>query len=299
MKILKYLWILAGLAVLAIAAVVIFALSFDPNRYKPQIEQLVKERTGRTLKLQGAIKVAIFPSLGADVAKATLSERAPGQEFLSLDSAHASVALLPLLRGEVIVDKIRVSGLHAHVVKDKKGDYNFDDLLQAGSKGQKAPAPAQESKGGTPGGVQFDIAGFSMDHASISYEDLGTGKALSLTDVKLATGRIAEQADGKLEFAANVKGRDPVLEAHIDLGAGYHVDLPAQSYALSAVDGAVQGTLGTDPIEAKITAPRVAYDAKALVIPSMSAELSMRGAGMAKPLKVPVSGSVRADLEKQ
>jgi AsmA protein len=335
MKILKYLWVLAGLAVLAIVAIAIFALSFDPNRYKPQIERLVKERTGRTLKLQGDIRVAVFPSLGADVAKATLSERVPGQEFLSLDSAHASVALLPLLRGEVIVDRIRVSGLHAHVVKDRNGHYNFDDLLQAGNKGEKAPAPAQEGKGKgeVQGGVQFDIAGFSMDHSSIAYEDLGTGKALSLTDVKLATGRIAEQADGKLEIAANVKGRNPALEAHIDLGTGYHVDLPAQSYALSGLDGAVQGTLGTDQIEAKITAPRVAIgagkaageavngqfslkgperslqasvklagiegSAKALAIPSMSAELSMSGAGMAKPLKIPVSGSVRADLEKQ
>lgn len=333
MKILKYLWVLAGLAVLAIAAVAIFALSFDPNRYKPQIEQLVKERTGRTLKLQGDIKVAIFPSLGADVAKATLSERAPGQEFLSLDSAHASVALLPLLRGEVIVDKIRVSGLHARVVKDKNGHYNFDDLLQVGNKGAQSPAPAPQGKGEAQGGVQFDIAGFSMDHASISYDDLGTGTALSLTDVKLATGRIAEQADGKLELAANAKGRNPALEARIDLGAGYHVDLPGGSYALSGVDGTVRGTFGTEQIEAKITAPRVALgagkatgeavsaqfslkgadrslqasvklagiegSAKSLAIPSMSAELSMSGAGMAKPLKVPVSGSARADLEKQ
>src|SRR6266446_1521153 len=84
MKILKYSLIgTGGLLVLAIVAVAVFAMTFDPNRYKGQIEALVKEKTGRTLKLQGDLKVAIFPSLGADVAKVTLSERAAGEEFLS------------------------------------------------------------------------------------------------------------------------------------------------------------------------------------------------------------------------
>src|SRR5258707_2845370 len=131
MKALKYvLFGAGGLLVLAIVAVVVFAMTFDPNRYKGQIETLVKEKTGRTLKLQGDLKVAIFPSLGADVSKVTLSERAADQEFLSLDSAHASVALLPLLRGEGIVDTIKVAGLKADIVKDKNGKFNFDDLLE-------------------------------------------------------------------------------------------------------------------------------------------------------------------------
>ena len=77
MKILKYVLIgLAALVVLAIAGAVVFVSTFDPNKYKGQIEQAVKERTGRTLKLAGDLKVALFPSLGADVSKVSLSERA-------------------------------------------------------------------------------------------------------------------------------------------------------------------------------------------------------------------------------
>ncbi len=91
-----------SVVILALAAVVIFALSFDANRYKPEIERLAKERTGRTLKLQGSLQVAVFPSLGAKVAGLTLSERGRDQEFLALESAHASVALLPLLHGQVV-----------------------------------------------------------------------------------------------------------------------------------------------------------------------------------------------------
>src|SRR5712672_1457402 len=132
MRTFKYVLIGAGgLLVLVIVAVAVFAMTFDPNRYKGQVEAAVKEKTGRTLKLEGDLKVAIFPSLGADVAKVTLSEHASSQQFLSLESAHASVALLPLLHGEVIVDRIKVAGLKANIVKGKDGKFNFDDLLQA------------------------------------------------------------------------------------------------------------------------------------------------------------------------
>src|SRR3954467_12959667 len=127
MRALKYVLIGAGgLLALVIVAVAVFVMTFDPNRYKSQIEAAVKERTGRTLKLQGDLKVAIFPSLGADVSGVSLSERASDQQFLSLDSAHASVAVMPLLRGEVVVDKVNVSGLKANVVKGKDGKFNFD-----------------------------------------------------------------------------------------------------------------------------------------------------------------------------
>src|SRR5204862_2547613 len=107
------LYVIAGLVVLLVLAVSIFAMTFDPNRYKGQIEQLVKERTGRTLALRGDLQVALWPALGAKVNGVTLSERGSAEEFVALDSAHASVALLPLLHRRALVDAIRVSGLKA------------------------------------------------------------------------------------------------------------------------------------------------------------------------------------------
>src|SRR5262245_2390821 len=117
-KPLKYgLFGIAGLLFLVIAAAVVFALTFDANRYKPEIERLVKEKTGRTLKLHGPLEAAVWPSLGAKVSGVTFSERGSDQQFVALDNAHASVALIPLLHGQVVVDKIRISGLKAEIVK--------------------------------------------------------------------------------------------------------------------------------------------------------------------------------------
>ena len=68
MKVLKIaLWLVGGLILLALIAVAIFAATFDPNKYRGDIERLVKERTGRTLQLKGPLEIALWPSLGARV----------------------------------------------------------------------------------------------------------------------------------------------------------------------------------------------------------------------------------------
>src|SRR4029079_7743841 len=105
-----------------------------------QIQQLVKYKTGRTLTLQGKLEVAVWPALGAKVAGVTFSEPNGKDQFIALDSAHVSVAVMPLLHGEAIVDKIRISGLKARIVKEKDGTFNSSDLLEA------KPEPGKESQ---------------------------------------------------------------------------------------------------------------------------------------------------------
>src|SRR5919201_3473936 len=244
------LYVIVGLVVLLVLAVAIFAATFDPNRYKSEIERLVKERTGRTLQLKGDLKVAVWPSLGADVNGVALSEREAAQEFFSLDSAHASVALLPLLHGSVIVDGIRVSGLKARVVKEKDGRFNFSDLMeqpapaqqdkQAG-KSQPAEKKATERQQAGGKGVAFDIGAVQVDRSALTYVDRASGQELAISDLKLSTGRIAEHADGKLDFKASLKGKNPDLDIKADLAGGYKVDLPAQAFEISKLDAKVSG----------------------------------------------------------
>jgi len=214
------LYLVLGLVVVVVAAVAIFAMTFDPNRYKGDIQRIVKERTGRTLELKGPLELAFWPSLGAKVSGVVLSEQGTAQPFVSLESAHASVALLALLRGAVIVDRVRLSGLRAQIVKDKDGRFNFQDLIeQAGEKpAAKAEKKAPDSGKGT---VAFDIAGVTIERAALSYRDLASGQEIALNDLKLETGRIAENAEGKLEFATTLKRNTPPLDAKLALNGRY------------------------------------------------------------------------------
>ena len=365
------LYVFAGLVVLLVLAVAVFAMTFNPNRYKGQIESLVKEKTGRTLRLAGNLEVAVWPSLGANVNGVTLSEHGSDQTFVALDSAHASVAVLPLLHGAVVVDGIRISGLKANVVKNKDGTFNFSDLLQAGGGGQKTPAKkAEERKAQGGQAVAFDIAAVHVDRSAVTYRDLASGQELAISDFALDTGRLAQQADGKLALKAAVKGRNPDVDVKLDVGGRYKFDLPAKAFSLSGLDARVSGAaagikdlalsakgdLSANPekseyhakgftveakgampdqsFAAKVSAPQVdvAADrakggaitaqatlkqaarqieaalelsgvegsAKALSIPKFTANIAMSGEGVPqKSVKIPVTGSLRADLEKQ
>ncbi|HEY5900528.1 MAG TPA: AsmA family protein [Burkholderiales bacterium] len=373
------IYVIVGLLVLLVLAAAVFAMTFDPNRYKGQIERLVKERTGRTLDLRGKLELAFYPSLGAKVNGVTLSEHQSTQEFLSLESAHASVALLPLLHGQAIVDGIRVSGLKARVVKEKDGTFNFSDLTQPQTQPANEPKPQKkaeerEAQGGQA--VAFDIAAVNIERSAVTYIDKASGQEFAVSDLKLSTGRIAEKADGKLSLAAALKGKNPDLDVKLDVSGGYRFDLPAKAFAVSKLDAKVtgvaagitnlnvsakgdvaanpdkseynvkglaldikgvmqkQGSQDKQNLEAHISAPelQIAADkakgaavtanlsmkeaareiqaalklsgvegsAKSLAIPQLSADVSMTDPALPqKSVKIPITGSLKADLEKQ
>ena len=255
MKILKiFLWLVLALVVLALAGAAIFAMTFDPNKYKGEVERIVKERTGRTLQLKGPLEMAFYPSLGAKVAGVTLSERQPERQFLSLDSAHASVALMPLLRGEVIVDRVRVAGLKAQIIKGKDGRFNFQDLMepQGGKPAAKPEAKKPQAGGGAP--VAFDIAGLSVERAALSYQDMTTGQEISVSGLKLETGRIAENAQGKMEFGATARRKAPPLEMKVALNGNY--TLKPDAVALDFT-----GRLDDSNLKGKVAVARAAQPA--------------------------------------
>ena len=106
-KIVKFVVLpLVGMIAVIAALAAYLAATFDPNQYKPQIVQAVKDKTGRTLKLDGDIKLSLFPSIGATLGKASLSERASDREFAGADDLHVALKLFPLLSKQVVVDAI-------------------------------------------------------------------------------------------------------------------------------------------------------------------------------------------------
>lgn len=256
-KPLKYTLLgLGGLVAIAVAGAAVFALTFDPNRYKDDIERLAKEKTGRTLGIKGDIKMAFWPSLGADIAGVSLTEKGSDQQFVALDSAHASVKLMPLLRGEYIVDSVKLSGVKARIVKGKDGRYNFSDLMEGGDKkevqAKKAPEPSGD---GQP--VVFDISSVNVEKASITYIDQLAGQEYAIEDFTLKTGRIAQDAEGKLELAMVAKRKAPALEVKLSADGKYQLKG-------GVLSGDVTAKLDESTIKAKFTAAEP-YDFEASI----------------------------------
>ena len=229
MKILKYsLFVIGGFVVLIGAVLAYIAATFDPNQYKPKIVQAVKEKTQRTLKLDGDIALSFWPSIGAKIGKASLSERASDKEFAAVEEAHVSLKLIPLLSKQAVVDSVRIKGLRANIVKAKDDRTNVDDL--AGPPAKEAPA----AKDVEPP-FKVDVAGVEILDATIHFTDETTGAKTSLSKLDLKTGRIAPGVPTGIELSVHAQNDKPRLDLQVALKTKLTFDLDQQAYTLDGL----------------------------------------------------------------
>ena len=231
-KTLKYALLGTSAAVgIAAAGAIYLAATFDPNDYKEQIIRAVKESKQRDLRLDGNITLSFFPNIGANVGRVALSEFNSEKQFAAVDSARVSLALLPLLSGQVVIDEVVVSGLQAALVKRKDGTTNIDDLL---GKDEKASGGKQP--------VKFDIAAVSIEKTSLIYRDEGAGAQYVIKDLSLHTGRIVNGVPSKIDLSAGVQANQPKLDISAQLKTTLVFDLDKQFYRLEGLDLQAGGT---------------------------------------------------------
>ncbi|GAB3541546.1 hypothetical protein GCM10027343_12180 [Noviherbaspirillum agri] len=233
-KIIKYTLIaIAALLVLLVAAAAIIAATFDPNDYKPMVIKLVQEKKQRTLAIPGDIKLSFFPKIGAQLGKVSISEHKGTEEFAAVESAKVSLALIPLLSKQLVVDRVQVEGLRANIKRYKDGRTNYDDLLA------KEEPQGGASDGGQP--IALDIDSVHLGNAHIVYDDMQQARRFDIANLDLDTGKIANGVPSKLSLAANVKGNSPAIDAKVDVNTGFTLDLEKKHYVLKDLDAKLNG----------------------------------------------------------
>src|SRR2546427_455540 len=235
MKIFKTLMLTAvGIVVLIVLVIAIVAATFDPNKYKPEIAAAVKDKTGRTLAIEGNLAVTVLPSLGSAMGKTSLSDPNGSGIFARFDEAKASLALLPLFSRQVVIDRVTLSGLAADLVKRQDGKTNFDDLLNApGRAGAVRREPKPGPKGEAP---HLDIAGIEVRASSVGWRDEATGSRYKATIDELKTGRITSGVPGKLSLAARVEAMHPKADYQVRLSGDYRLNFEKQTFVFSGID---------------------------------------------------------------
>ncbi|MBU0665613.1 MAG: AsmA family protein [Proteobacteria bacterium] len=235
-KIIKFCLLGAGVILgLAVAVVVYVVATFNPNNYKGKIIEAVKESTQRTLSIGGDIKLSLFPNIGAELGKVSLSDFKSDSEFSSVDNVHVSLALMPLLSRQVVVDEVMVSGVQAVLVKHKDGTTNIDDLLAKEEKGSKGIKAEKKEAPGLQG-VKLDIAAVSLEKTSLTYRDEATGAQYIIKDLHLTTGRIANGLPTELNLAVGVQANQPRMDIATQLKTTLTLDLDKKQYQLEGMD---------------------------------------------------------------
>lgn len=231
-KAIKWIGIAAASVIAVVGLVVAYiAATFNPNDYKADIVQAVQQKTGRTLQLKGDLGLSIFPTLGAKLGQASLSERKSDREFASLTSAVVAVKLMPLLSKEVIIDAIEVKGLRAVVTREKSGKFNFDDLTGADEK-------KKEEK---PTAVKIDIDHVEISNADVTFNDQAAGAQYRLSKLDVKTGRIASGVTTPLDLSASITSSKDKAQVDTKLKGKLTFDLDRQLYKLEGLDFSGKG----------------------------------------------------------
>jgi AsmA protein len=221
--------VIAAIVGLLVAAAAIVAATFNPNDYKPTIIKLVQEKKQRTLAIPGDIKLTFFPKIGADLGQVSVSEHGAPAEFASIRHAKVSLALIPLLSKQLVVDRVVIDGLHANIKRYKDGTTNFDDFLS------KEESSSQQ--------VKFDISGVQVTNSSVAFDDQKEGRKLAIDNVDLETGKIADGAASKFEISADVKNNLPAVDAKVSAKSGFTFELASKHYTLKGIDASIKGRL--------------------------------------------------------
>lgn len=229
-KLLKFsLFGLGGIIAILLLAAAIISATFNPNDYKPLIIKLVKEKKERTLNIEGDIKLAFWPKIGANLGKVSISEHKSDKEFASVQSAQVALALLPLLKKELVVDTIYIDGANANIIKYQDGTTNFDDLLS------KDEEESQE--------IKFDVDGIKVTNSAITYTDEGTQAKYALSKFNLNSGHIALAQPIDLETDFTIVTNQPEIAATAELKGTFLADPETKHFSANDLDAVIKGDL--------------------------------------------------------
>jgi AsmA protein len=240
-----------GLLVIGAVALVAFV---DVNAYKPQIEAYVKDNYQRRLTIEGDLALSVFPRIALALPKTTLSSRADDRVAASLDGARVSVALLPLLRKEIVVDTVRIDGLKATVERRRDGSTSIDDLIKPA--GEKPAEPAQP---GAP--PKFEIGGVELANAELTFNDQQTGNTISLTKLELKTGRIAPQGRTPVTFSTNFASTKPAAQGETRIKGDLDIDLVKSVFGANGLEALVKGTIDKRVVDVNAKLGQAKFDA--------------------------------------
>ena len=127
----RWKWIL-GICVAVVIAIFVTAyiilLSYDFNKFKPQLTDVVKEFTGRDLTLAGDLELglSLFPTVVAnDVAFQNASWGSP-PHMAQTKRLEIQIALLPIFRGRIHISQLTAVNPEILIEIDKSGKSNLE-----------------------------------------------------------------------------------------------------------------------------------------------------------------------------
>lgn len=233
----KIIAAIGALLVVVVAALLIIPSLIDWNSYKAQISQAVRDATGRELVVAGDLSMSLIPAPSLSATDVSLGNVPGAQDadMVSIGEVRVSVALMPLLTGNVQVTEINLIDpvIAIETFEDGRNNLVFDPA-QAVRSGPDAglittPDSAGDAASPSPsdddGNVSDDSAGsdfastiqvdrLEIENATIIYRAPGSEERIE----GLTLGVSAQTLNGPIEGEGYVFYRGIPLTFALNVG---------------------------------------------------------------------------------
>jgi uncharacterized protein involved in outer membrane biogenesis len=190
-RIIKYLGLsIAAVAVLVVAAVCVFWLTFDPNSYRALIADTVSRALERDVSIAGDIELvpALVPTLAVNQITIANPPWASRPTLASAGRLEVQVALRPLLDGQIELVEVVLEQVDVLLERDAEGRGNWEFAFLA------EPNAAEQSDGG----MQTQVNRIELRDITARYTE--SARTDISTHVELVT--LERSPDGQLSITA-------------------------------------------------------------------------------------------------
>lgn len=205
--------ILVGLVLIVIAAIIIVPMLVPMESYKGKVVAIVKEQTGRDLRIDGDIGLSFFPNIAVSIEDVGFSNApwAKEPEMASMKEMRAALKLIPLFSGNVEIDSFSLVDpiIHLEVRKDGTPNWQFETAERVPAADDAA---AQDNDSGGSALGQVRLGDVSIENGTATYRNAQTGAnyAAEQVNVNLALPGLDDPflADGSLVWNGDEIGID-------------------------------------------------------------------------------------------
>mgnify|MGYP006136492407 FL=1 len=217
------------LPLITLVAILFFVLD-NPDAYKQQASDLVRQETGNQLVIDGDISWRFFPPIAIEVTNISLVDTANKAVIVSLKKASVDLELMPLLfDNELNISGLSIDGIVVDAQIDKDGTTNWSKSA-AQTELQNSPAPTTAAAKDTTGEQQKDvtepsaansmninIASVSLTNGQVSYTDARTEESYEVTITRLQTTALVTNKATDLTGQFLVKDNQAGIAADIKI----------------------------------------------------------------------------------
>ncbi|KPJ67695.1 MAG: hypothetical protein AMJ43_03405 [Coxiella sp. DG_40] len=212
--------ILAVLIILFVLSIVALVTLVNPNQYKGKISEVVYQQTGRELTIAGDISWSFFPWIGIEVNDVTLSNAPQFKDrvFAKVGKAGIGVRLLPLIYGHVEAGKLLLRDLSLHLIKNKQGLTNWQDLVD---KAKAKPEKVTHTPS-TPISKRITLVSISdvdVKNANVFWNNEQIGQTVKIQNFRLRGKGITLQRAFNLSSSFDFQTTKPDYSGSLDLSS--------------------------------------------------------------------------------